>query len=336
MATDPKNYREYLDKEMTIMGILSAVAIAAPAGILSALIGEKSWFKEQLWGAGPFFVWGASILCTISAAVFYKQRSLLAWFYGQISLLESLGENSSTPQRLKAYMKGADAWSSWISYSLGFTSLFAGFLEYALALFLVLSNPTGHWFAWAQWIGRYLVVPGAIGIALLQSWVLSHYSLDEEPWQAFLSDLKNVPKASYPHEGVYTRLKQSGLDGIGVFAIRDIPKGTYIFAPDDDQLKLVRRNKVENINPALAELYSDFCVLNGDKYSCPSSFNKLTPAWYLNTSRDPNVGADLDLKFYALRDINAGEELTADYAAYSENEQVYNSETMLPSPSAQP
>jgi hypothetical protein len=33
MPTKTKKYLEYLDKEMTIMGILSAVAIAAPAGI---------------------------------------------------------------------------------------------------------------------------------------------------------------------------------------------------------------------------------------------------------------------------------------------------------------
>jgi len=51
MATDANKYLEYLDKEMTIMGILSAVAIAAPAGILNSLIGEKSAFKEQLWRA---------------------------------------------------------------------------------------------------------------------------------------------------------------------------------------------------------------------------------------------------------------------------------------------
>jgi hypothetical protein len=32
---DVKQYLEYLDKEMTIMGILSAVSVAAPAGILN-------------------------------------------------------------------------------------------------------------------------------------------------------------------------------------------------------------------------------------------------------------------------------------------------------------
>src|SRR5437667_6655247 len=315
MATDANKYLEYLDKEMTIMGILSAVAIAAPAGILNSLIGEKSAFKEQLWRAGPFFVLGASILCTFSSAFFYKERSLLAGYYGQMSLIESLGENHSAPQELKEYMRGADSWNSWIPYSLGFTALFAGFIEYALALFLVLGDPKGHWFAVAQWIGRVLIVP-AIAIVLLQAFVLSRYRFDDEPWKALWADLVHIFRSKLPHDGVYTRLKPSKVAGVGVFAIRHIPKGTYIFEPDNDNLKLIRQKKITNLDPALRELYTDFCVLRGDKYYCPDSFNKLTPSWYLNTAQDPNVAADLELKFYALRDIVAGDELTADYSAY--------------------
>src|SRR5258708_823315 len=103
-------------------------------------------------------------------------------------------------------------------------------------------------------------------------------------------------------------------------SIRPIPKGTYIFEPDDENLKLIRKEKIANLDPALRELYEDFCVLKGDKYYCPSSFNKLTPSWYLNTSQDPNVAADLYLKFRTIRNIKTGEELTADYSAYSDNE----------------
>jgi SET domain-containing protein len=46
----------------------------------------------------------------------------------------------------------------------------------------------------------------------------------------------------------------------------------------------------------------------------------MTPSWYLNHSASPNVAADDALKFYAIRDIRAEEELTADYGSYSENE----------------
>lgn len=41
MKIKAKDYREYLDKEMTIMGILSAVSVAAPAGVLNFVLGDR-------------------------------------------------------------------------------------------------------------------------------------------------------------------------------------------------------------------------------------------------------------------------------------------------------
>jgi SET domain-containing protein len=115
-------------------------------------------------------------------------------------------------------------------------------------------------------------------------------------------------------------LQPSPIAGVGVFAIRDIPKDTYVFEPDDDALVAVRKSKVDNLPYAVRRRYEDFCVLRKGTYKCPSSFNKLTPWWYLNTSENPNVAADSALKFYSIREIKAGEELTTDYSAYSENE----------------
>ena len=90
--------------------------------------------------------------------------------------------------------------------------------------------------------------------------------------------------------------------------------------PDDNDLVSVAADETNGLPPALQKLYEDFCVLKDGTYECPSSLNKLTPAWFLNTSKEPNVAADLSLKFYARRDIKASEELTADYETYSENE----------------
>ena len=65
-------------------------------------------------------------------------------------------------------------------------------------------------------------------------------------------------------------------------------------------------------------LYDDFAVINGQKYGCPDSFNNLTPAWYLNESKEhANVECTPDYEFLALRDIEKGEELTVDYSTYS-------------------
>jgi hypothetical protein len=118
---------------------------------------------------------------------------------------------------------------------------------------------------------------------------------------------------------VYTRLGVSLIHGVGAVAIRDIKKGTLVFAPDDDDTVKIPKQRTEQLPPAIKALYHDFCVLEDGKYECPVSFNKLTPAWYVNDcgQDEPNVAPDSDLRFKALRDIKAGEELLARYADYS-------------------
>jgi hypothetical protein len=53
---DTKKFLEYLDKEMTIMGILSAVCVAAPAGILNAVLSKDSEVKALFWIPGHFLI----------------------------------------------------------------------------------------------------------------------------------------------------------------------------------------------------------------------------------------------------------------------------------------
>jgi hypothetical protein len=122
----------------------------------------------------------------------------------------------------------------------------------------------------------------------------------------------------FPHENVYTRLKPSNIDGVGVFAVKDIAKGTYVFAEDDEPIVWIDKQSVSALPKELKRLYEDFSIITDGKYGCPESFDKLTTSWYLNHSEDPNVAADENYTFYALRDIKAGEELTADYRTYSE------------------
>ena len=126
---------------------------------------------------------------------------------------------------------------------------------------------------------------------------------------------------SLPHEGVYTRLGRSKVhpDGVGVLAIRPIPKGTYPFKTDDSEIVRIEQERIQNLPPKKKELYEDFGVLKDGKWTVPTNFNKLTPAWYLNCSKDdPNMACDEELEFYALRDIEEEDELTVDYRTYSD------------------
>jgi uncharacterized protein len=331
---DTKRYVEYLDKEMTIMGILSAVCVAAPAGILSAVLAKDSSVGILFWSACQFFIVAGSSLCVLAAFFFYKERSQLAWYYGQICLAELLTDKAAISAKLREWLREADSWETWLPYCWGFTFLVAGFSEYLLAAFFVMTPP--HW----PWLLAHLHIVKLFGFfacpiiavlsAVVQWYVRTRYRFNETPWTDFLADMVGPFKGekTLPHDGVYTRLKPSAVHGAGVFAIAPIAEGTYLFEPDNDALSSISVSETEALAPSVRKLYQDFCVQHGDNYECPSNFNKLTPAWFLNGSKNPNVAADLSLNFYAIRDIEEGEELTVDYETYSENELDISSESL--------
>ena len=92
-----------------------------------------------------------------------------------------------------------------------------------------------------------------------------------------------------------------------------------MFIDDDSKMIPVKKIEIKNICPEHKILYDDFCVIKGDKYLCPNSFNNLTMSWYINESTDnPNVRCDKNYYFFALRDIKKDEELTVDYSTYSD------------------
>ena len=122
-----------------------------------------------------------------------------------------------------------------------------------------------------------------------------------------------------PHHGVYARIGLSRIHGVGVLAIRDIPKGIDPFLGDSDHVVWVRRDMVRRLPPALRRLYTDFAMFWGERLGVPRTLNMLSVGWYLNHSDHPNVEADEDGRFYSLRRIRRGEELTADYRTFSDD-----------------
>lgn len=131
MGTTTEKYLAYLDKEMTIMGILSAFAVAVPALVVSKVTGSDPHTPlSELWKAqAPELLFG-SVSFLLSALYFYRERSLLAWFFGQLALSESLGEPATRRQEL---LTDADSWSTWIYYRWGFIGTYLGFTLYGLA-----------------------------------------------------------------------------------------------------------------------------------------------------------------------------------------------------------
>lgn len=119
-----------------------------------------------------------------------------------------------------------------------------------------------------------------------------------------------------PHANSWARLKPSKY-GVGVFAIRDIPKGTIIFPEDQNtEMHEVDIKDLQGLSPELQQLYEDFCpaASTPGKLLCPKNFETMSIAWYLNHSDTPNVTHDAHGNYIPSRDIKAGEELTLNYA----------------------
>lgn len=123
-----------------------------------------------------------------------------------------------------------------------------------------------------------------------------------------------------PHDGVYARIGLSRIHGVGVLAIRDIPAGTRLFAGEDERAVWVSRAVVRRLPKPLRQLYEDFGMLWDRWLGVPRTFNMLSVGWYLNHSNRPNVEADDDGRFYTLRRIRQGEELTADYRTFADEQ----------------
>lgn len=126
-----------------------------------------------------------------------------------------------------------------------------------------------------------------------------------------------------PHAGVLTRLGASAVHGVGVFAIHPIAAGTDVFPNDRREIVWVDAALVDALPETSPErgLYVDFGIRRGDLIGCPPSFDMLGTGWYLNQpvpGGAANIGVDEGFEMRALRDIAVGEELTVDYATFSE------------------
>ncbi len=112
--------------------------------------------------------------------------------------------------------------------------------------------------------------------------------------------------------------------GVGVVAIRDIPKGIDPFKncdPFGDVMKLPAKELDASKAPREAkQMVRDFCALQDGVYFVPTyGIDAIDKSYFLNHSTSPNMETlDNGETFVAARDIKKGEELTANYELYHE------------------
>ena len=123
-------------------------------------------------------------------------------------------------------------------------------------------------------------------------------------------------------DNVYCRIQRSPIHGVGVFAIRPIPKGVNPMreqrAADFQTIPVFEIRDEADVPEGLKQLVKDMCPEHDGAYDIPPfSLNEIGVSYYLNHSKTPNMTED-DGNFVTARDIEAGEELTVDYEEYGE------------------
>ena len=118
----------------------------------------------------------------------------------------------------------------------------------------------------------------------------------------------------------YVMLQASPVAGVGVFAIKDIPKGCrdMFSAPDpEEKWTLFTRAEIEALPEPAKFLVENYCLYDEEHYYVPEKgFKKIDLSLCINHSDTPNIiSIDDGDYFEAIRDIKAGEELFLDYGA---------------------
>ncbi|MDP4265395.1 MAG: SET domain-containing protein [Bacteroidota bacterium] len=133
---------------------------------------------------------------------------------------------------------------------------------------------------------------------------------EEEIVKELLSDLVET----------FLVLRPSPIHGIGVFAIRDIPRGTRaMFSKDNGEWIKLPIKEIQLLPDYSQELIKSYCVFDNDFYYVEKyAFKKMDLANFLNHSENPNIIPINDGEFFeAISDIRPGDELLINYSELS-------------------
>lgn len=123
----------------------------------------------------------------------------------------------------------------------------------------------------------------------------------------------------------WVMIKPSPIEGIGVFALRDIAKGCrsmFSKANEQEQWIPVTKTEVENLPEHSKALIENYCLYDEANYFVPDyGFKKMDLVNFLNHADIPNIISINDGElFEAIRDIKTGEELFIDYGEIVDGE----------------
>lgn len=124
-------------------------------------------------------------------------------------------------------------------------------------------------------------------------------------------------------QSTYCRLQPSKIEGVGVFAVKDIPKGINPMISSKENRNArwyeFKVSELENLDAGVRKMIDDFFVVEEDQtVMVPEhAFNSMDISFFVNNSKKPNLKTvDNGFTFVTLRKIKKGEELTVAYETY--------------------
>lgn len=133
--------------------------------------------------------------------------------------------------------------------------------------------------------------------------------------EELLSELSN---------NTWVMIKPSGIHGIGVFAIRDIPVGCReMFSKEMGEWTTVTRRDVDELPAQAKEIVENYCLYDEANYFIPAKgFKTMDLSLFLNHSENPNIISVNDGEYFeTIREIKKGEELFVDYGEIVDGEE---------------
>ena len=143
------------------------------------------------------------------------------------------------------------------------------------------------------------------------------YKINYHNKRKLINNLKN---------SIYCRIQSSKINGVGVYAIKDIPKNVNPFVTTTGCIKEdivdIHEDELNNLHPNVKKLIKDFYHKEDGYYGVPlSGLNNNNISYYMNHSEKPNITHYVNnscnmVLFKSLRKIKKGEELLINYDSF--------------------
>lgn len=130
---------------------------------------------------------------------------------------------------------------------------------------------------------------------------------------------------NYISKNIFVKLKPSKVDGVGVFAIKDIPKNTFLFETwkGDSGYFPIKEKELQKLPKDLYNHIKDIFLYSPDFPNDTNTYIQLTngchwiyttPYYFVNS--DINKSNIDKTTFKTTRDIKRGEEILSNYGRY--------------------